>query len=192
MTRDSIGTGLPAKIVIERRVKAASDAAFQRWVHDAVSAAKRTGHLEGSTVLTTGSGEYFILLRFDNPMALADWRATPEFRELLREADRTSTSAEEPMIQTGLETWFAVPGMPAALRPPAAWKIWLTTWIALIPHILILEAIIPAGWPPAAKLLITTGAAVTSLTFLVMPLVTRILYRWLYGRPRRAEATFSA
>jgi hypothetical protein len=37
-----------------------------------------------------------------------------------------------------METWFTLPGKPMPAKPPAKWKMALTTWVALLPMVVVL------------------------------------------------------
>ena len=59
--------------------------------------------------------------------------------------------------------------MPA--KPPANWKMAIVTWVALLPLAIALAHM-------------STAIPVALLTWLVMPALTRLLYRWLYPETR--------
>jgi antibiotic biosynthesis monooxygenase (ABM) superfamily enzyme len=59
----------------------------------------------------------------------------------------------------------------------------LLTWITIFPLItLVVVALGPLldGLPLIARLAITTAVTVPTMTWLVMPRITRLLRRWLY------------
>jgi uncharacterized protein len=64
----------------------------------------------------------------------------------------------------------------------------LVTWATIFPLItLVVVASSPllGGLPLVLRLAVTTGVTVPLMTWVVMPRVTRLLYRWLYPDPGR-------
>jgi len=172
----------PVKVIIERHVHPGAESAFQRWAERYVAAARRFPGHQGSSVLSTaGGGSHFILLRFASSEDLDAWQRSAEATALLREADAVSAAGPSSQVRSGLETWFTLPGMPAPSKPPANWKMALTTWVALLPMVVALGYIFrPFRLPVLLEQALSTIIPVVVLTWLVMPALTRLLYGWLY------------
>jgi antibiotic biosynthesis monooxygenase (ABM) superfamily enzyme len=144
--------------------------------------ASRFPGLEGSSILTSGSrGEYFILLRFASHAHLERWQGSQEVNTLIEEADTLSVTLEQAQVKTGFETWFALPGIPAPPIAPPRWKMAVVTWLALLPQVIILSFVIPAGLPFLLDAAVSTAIPVAMLTWVFMPRLTRLLYQWLYA-----------
>jgi len=169
----------PVKVVLERRVKPGAEQHFESWVRKLTQAANQSHALEGSSVLTAGNGEYFILLRFSSAAELDAWHSSPEIVALIAEGEAYA-SAREPTVRTGLETWFTLPGIPAPATAPPKWKMALVTWLALLPQVIALSFIVPKGLPFPLGPAISTAIPVMMLTWVLMPRLTKLLYRWLY------------
>ena len=169
----------PAKIVLELRPKPGQQEKLEEWIPRLIRTAANTG-LEGSSVLTSPQGEYFILLRFAGQGKLDQWQKSPQVRALLDESATYAEAAHQPVVKTGLETWFTLPGHPASGSPPPKWKMALVTWIALLPQVILLSYLIPKSLPPLLAVAISTAIPVIMLTWVIMPRLTRLLYRWLY------------
>lgn len=172
----------PVKIVLERRVLSGAEERFDQWVKRFMDTASRFPGLEGSSILTSGSkGEYFILLRFASQADLERWKGSQEVGTLIREADTLSVAPEQAQMKTGFETWFVLPGIPAPPIAPPRWKMAVVTWLALLPQVIILSFLIPAGLPFLLEAAISTLIPVAMLTWVIMPRLTRLLYQWLYA-----------
>lgn len=183
-TAAAAGSGSePTKVVMERRVQPGAETRFQGWLRTLLDTACDFGGLEGSSVLTAGtSGHYFILLRFASAERMQQWQASQPLAALVREANTFSVSADASPIKTGLETWFTLPGLPAPRTAPPKWKMGLVTWLALLPQVIILAfALAPLRLPFLLNGAISTAIPVATLTWLVMPNLTRLLYTWLYA-----------
>jgi uncharacterized protein len=174
----------PVKIVLERRPKPGEQPAFEAWLKALMKTAAGNPALQGSSVFKAGEGDYFILLRFESPQALAQWQSHPGVVELLRAGEALATSAQQPSVRTGLETWFAVPGATPRAVPPK-WKMALVTWLALLPQALLLGSLIPKTLPRFVAVSLSTAIPVAALTWLIMPRLTGLLSRWLYAPAKR-------
>jgi antibiotic biosynthesis monooxygenase (ABM) superfamily enzyme len=172
----------PFKIVLERQVRpGGSHEAFASWVHQLLESAGATGALQGSSVLRSGD-KYFVLLRFASRKDLDGWHGSPAAAALLRRGEELAESADHPLVRSGLETWFTIPGLGTAPKPPPRWKMALVTWLALLPQVLLLGRVVPQEWPTLLKAAVSTAIPVILLTWLLMPNLTRLLQRWLYER----------
>lgn len=171
----------PAKLVLQRHARPGARAAFEKWIAQLMESATRSSALQGSSVLTVGGGEYFILLRFASQAELDRWESAPDVVDLMRQGDRLATSAEGRSARTGLETWFTLPGMPSPPTAPPKWKMAAVTWLALVPQVLVLGSVVPRDWPVLVQVAVTTAIPVAALTWFVMPALTRRLYRWMYA-----------
>ena len=169
----------PFKIVLERRIRPGAGPAFEAWARQLIENATATGALEGSSVLRSGD-KYFILLRFASRGALDGWHCSDAMQQLLKRGEDLATAADHPLVRSGLETWFTIPGLPEAPMPPPKWKMALVTWLALLPQVLLLGRLVPAEWPLLLKAAVSTAIPVMMLTWVLMPRLTRLLQRWLY------------
>ena len=167
------------KIVLERRVRAGAEERFEQWLKDLLAQAATFPGLQGSSVLSVRD-DYFVLLRFANRAELERWQRAPEVVELLAAAAPLATSPQQAQLRTGLETWFTLPGHAAPTEPPPKWKMALVTWLALLPQVIALALVMPAAIPFPVNAAISTAIPVVLLTWVVMPRLSKLLYRWLY------------
>ena len=174
-------TALPAKIVMERRVHPGAERGFKEWTARFVDSASRfTGH-EGASVLSAHGNLYFILLRFASGADLSRWQESAEYAELMGEAERVSQTGEASQVQSGFETWFTLPDLPAPHAPPAKWKMAMLTWMCLLPMVIALSYLLaPLALPFLVNVALSTAIPVSMLTWVIMPRLTRLLYGWLY------------
>jgi antibiotic biosynthesis monooxygenase (ABM) superfamily enzyme len=168
----------PVKIVLQRRAALGAGESFAAWVRELLQSASAYAALEGSSVLSAEDGSHFILLRFASRGDLERWQAAPAVREILRRGAAIAREPGAPVVHTGLETWFALPGHSA--QPPPAWKMALVTWLALLPQVLLLGLVVPNDFPYPLNPMISTAIPVATLTWWVMPRLTLLLRRWLY------------
>jgi uncharacterized protein len=167
------------KIVLERRVRPGAHEAFQHWLKQLMAHAATSPELQGSSVLSS-QDDHFILLRFADRSALDRWQSQPATQALLAAGSEHSIAGERPQVRSGLETWFTLPDRPQPQGPPPKWKMALVTWCCLLPMVGILTQIIPRTVPFLASLAVSTAIPVSMLTWVLMPRLTRLLFRWLY------------
>ena len=172
----------PVKIVLERLARRGAEERFRVWVEQFVAAASHVPGHEGGSVLSGRDGVHLILLRFASATALDAWQRSSAYESLMREADAISTRGDDSQIRSGLETWFTLPDIPAPPQPPPKWKMAIVTWLALMPMVIALAYVFaPVGLPFVIEVALSTALPVAMLTWVVMPRVTRVLYRWLYA-----------
>jgi antibiotic biosynthesis monooxygenase (ABM) superfamily enzyme len=177
----------PVTVLSSRRVKPGREADVQAWAHGIVAASRRfPGHLGAAVLDDPDSRAYHILVSFTDRRSLRVWLDSQERRRwLARVADLLE--ADQGMQQlTGLETWFKLPGANVpTMKPPPRWKMWLFSIVAVYPLVLAFQALVVprmAGLPFPLRALSLPLVLLTLMTFVVMPVVTRVLRRWLGPR----------
>jgi hypothetical protein len=177
----------PVTVVVRRRVKPGSEAAFESAMHEFIRFALGFPGNRGINVVRpgTGSREYTVVDRFADEGARRSFKASPDYREWMRRLRELSESDPYIEEQSGLGGWFAA---PSALQPsrPAEIKMALVTFLGVYPLTSSLPpffAWLLPGWHPLLVNVVVTGLIVAALTWAVMPLLTRVFSRWLFGRP---------
>jgi antibiotic biosynthesis monooxygenase (ABM) superfamily enzyme len=173
----------PLTVVVTWRVRAGREEAFEAWRREIAAAALEfPGHM-GIDVIRPGAtpGEYVVIFRFDTYEHLRAWQESDIRRELLKKAEPFRESEPTYRLESGLEYWFAPPGVPAS---PPRWKMALVTVVGVWPASLLVPWLLhpftgnlPA---PLTALLIAVGIVIL-LTWAIMPLLVRILRPWLQG-----------
>jgi uncharacterized protein len=178
------GANGPVTTTVSRRVKPGHEPFYEQFLEGIIEAASRfPGHL-GVEVFRpehASGGEYQIVYRFDTGEHLRAWLDSDERAAWLERAEPHVIGPMRTRFVTGLETWFTLPGQPAA--PPPPYKMALVTWITIFPLITLVVVVLGPLLKDLAlvpSLAITTALTVPIMTWLVMPRVTRLLRRWLY------------
>lgn len=180
----------PVTVLYSRRVKPGREADFEAWAHGVVAASRQfPGHLGASVLDAPGSREYHILFTFADRKSLRAWLDSEERRRWLARVGELLEADRGLQQLTGLETWFKLPGSNVpTMKPPPRWKMWLVSIIAVYPLVLAFQALaVPrmAGLPLSLRALMFPVVLLTLMTFVVMPVVTRLLRRWLGPATRR-------
>jgi antibiotic biosynthesis monooxygenase (ABM) superfamily enzyme len=173
---------VPVTAVVTRDVTPGREHDYQEWAARVVAATSRhnaTGH----TFLTPVAGDptrRVLIVQFPHADDVKAWDQSPDRERLVREAAEFSDLHVQ--RASGLETWFTLPGK-STIIPPPRWKQLLATLIGAYPLVILLSAfVLPrlVSWPLLLRSLALPVVLLTLMTYLVMPLVTRVLRRWLY------------
>ena len=173
----------PVTVVEARTIAPEHERDYQAWVHRIIVASERFPGNQGITVLAPSTGqqrERYLIVHFVDQEARRLWTQSEDWAGLRQEAATFST----PHVQaaTGAESWFTLPDQQVVTPPK--WKMSL----AIIPaaYVVSTAAVLLAGvvlhhWPFLAINLVVTVALGFLLTYVGLPLSTRLLHRWLYA-----------
>ncbi|HEY9609962.1 hypothetical protein [Allocoleopsis sp.] len=171
--------------VISHLVKLGREEGYEEWMRGIIPVAKTfEGHL-GVNILRPQRGiqlEYIIVLHFDHHKNLQAWLDSSVRREWIERVKPLIQEAEDVQVLTGLETWFELPRRPQK-SPPKRYKMALLTWIGVFLTLSTVRYILRpllVHFPDLLAQLITIGIVVLILTYVVMPQLTRLFYKWLY------------
>lgn len=180
---------MPIHIAITRRVRPGCEAEFQQALREFFQASFDHGGVLGASMLTpppgSGSREFGILRTFASETESDAFYESPMFK-VWEERARTLTEGEPEYRQLhGLEAWFR-----SSRNPPPRWKMAVATLLGVYPvSLLIGVALSPTlkELPLALNLFVVSAIIVGLLTWVVMPLVTRLLRGWLHPPSPKKE-----
>jgi antibiotic biosynthesis monooxygenase (ABM) superfamily enzyme len=172
---------MPIHVAITRRVKPGHEAEFQQALREFFqSSFSHEGVLGASLLLPlpgSDSREIGILRTFASEAERDAFYASPMFQAWEQRA-RTLTEGEPVYRQLhGLEAWFRSP-----YHPPPRWKMAVVTLLGVYPVSLLIGLLLSPQLrklPLPLNLFIVSALIVTCLTWLIMPMLTKLLKRWL-------------
>jgi antibiotic biosynthesis monooxygenase (ABM) superfamily enzyme len=177
--------GPPVTVMIARRVTEGLEAEFEQWAAGLTRTASAfPGFLGAGLLRPSGPQEpWHVVYRFDSRASLDAWE---------RSSDRSGQLAagehlvEETTVRrvSGLETWFASPGLMSSAPP--RWKMFLVSGSCIYLLQLVLYALLGStvlGWPMPLRVLVVASLVTALMTWVVMPFLARRLSSWLYPRP---------
>ncbi len=184
--------------VITHEVRPDRQDDFEDWLAGITDEVGRFPGREGVTVLRPGgesSTEYVVVVRFACYEDLRRWEESPERAEWLTRLEPLLVATSTYRTETGLETWFQLPGQRAVVPPPK-WKMALLIILAIYPLLLIVLPLmgtileIPYLGVPitidsefVVRTLVTAVILVTLMTWVAMPFLTKLFRGWLYPAP---------
>ena len=148
------------------------------------------GHM-GTTALKPRAGigkAYRIIVRFDSLDNFRRWETSEERERLLQELESMESEPVTFWQETGLETWFELPedvGKHHMMIPPPRHKMMVVSCIGVyltITPLLISLGPQLSGFPIYVVTLVLVAITSVLLTYVVMPVMSRIFRHWLYER----------
>lgn len=135
-------------VILARKVKSASVAEFERWLHAIpASASKFEGHLGVNVIQPpAGSFEYTTIFRFRTPRELAAWISSDVRARHLAEAESFWDGEARMRELHGIEAWFTVPDGAAMKPPPARFKMAIVSFLAVFPLLQVIPRVAAPSW----------------------------------------------
>jgi antibiotic biosynthesis monooxygenase (ABM) superfamily enzyme len=170
-------------IVVSRKIKHGYEKEYDDWLRRYLEIEiKAPGYL-GTTIIIPGgtnSAVRYIIHRYTDKASVREWEDSQQSLKLLEEANNYSIRHYE--SATGMETWFALQDLKTIVAPPK-WKMAIVVFIGAYCISSLSRYILNpylGQWPLLSSSIIFTGILVAGLTYLVMPVLSRLLRRWLY------------
>jgi len=176
----------PVTVVVRRRVKQGAEVEFERAMREFIDFALAFPGNRGIDVVRPqpgGSRDYTVVDRFADWSARRAFKETSDYRNWMQRL--RELSEQEPYIEEhdGLGGWFTPPEA-ATPSPPAQIKMALVTFVGVYPLTSTLPPLgawlLPSVHPLFVNVLVT-GTIVAALTWLLMPVLTRVFKHWLFG-----------
>jgi antibiotic biosynthesis monooxygenase (ABM) superfamily enzyme len=176
----------PVTMLVTRRLRKAALPAFEATARGMIDAASSfAGHMGGHLIVPDREAVTplaQILFAFDSQAHLDAWMQSRERAAWLEKLAPLTFGDTAMNVLTGLEGWFALPSQ-ATRKPPPRHKMALVTWLGIFPLVLLLSSIVAPRLAPLGSVLsvaVVTALVVVAMTWLVMPLLTRLLAGWLF------------
>lgn len=175
----------PVTIIVKRRPKPDRIDDFEKVMSGTTKDAMSfKGHLGANIIRPTKAGDYYrIVFKFDSMRNYLAWEGSEVREQWLERYAEVTLGEQEQEILSGLETWFTMPG-GEALVPPPKYKMMIIVWMSIFPLSLLLNyCLIPfiTELNIILQIAITSLTLVTLMTFIVMPLMSKLFHRWLHS-----------
>ena len=171
-------------VVVHRRIKPGLEPEFEESMRSFVKFALASpGHRSISILRPAfGDREYVVVDSFADSRSREQFKESSEYREWMKRLGELTEG--DPQIQelSGLEGWFTLPNAPALARPPK-YKMALVTYIGVLTVVISLSVTVGPtirAWPFFINNAVFNGLVVLILTWIVMPILTRIFAGWLF------------
>jgi antibiotic biosynthesis monooxygenase (ABM) superfamily enzyme len=170
--------------VVRRRIKSGSEARFESLMQEFVPfVLRQPGHLGINVIrLSPGSRAYTVLDRFATENDRYRFTASPEYRDWMSKLRDVSEETPEIDEMGGLAFWFIRP-WPPPRKPPPKLKMALLILLSALPLSMLLPMpviLMTPSWPDWIQGAAIIALIVASLTWIIMPVLTRIFEKWLF------------
>ena len=188
----------PVTVIVKRIAKKDKIKEFEEWLSGVSKEVSIQEGMMGIDIIrptpnTTNSkskSEYVVIFRFNSYENLEKWEKSPIRNEWLQKGRKLVESDPDVQKMTGLEFWFtpyfkdeSSPLIP--LQPPPRYKMVIVTvpvisilLLTLVPQIHFLTEMLSIPFP--VRLVIALTITVLLMTYVIMPLLTKLLKSWLF------------
>ncbi|HWO20361.1 MAG TPA: antibiotic biosynthesis monooxygenase [Kofleriaceae bacterium] len=173
-------------VAVRRRVKPGHEAEFEAAIREFFAASLGSEGSAGAALLRPVPGapnEYGILRAFEDEAAKERFYASPAYRDWNARVSHLVDGEPELRQLHGLEAFFT---QGAPRRAPPRWKMALLTWLGVDLAVLVFGRGGPhlagGALPGWLLFLLVNACVVASLTWLIMPVLTRAAARWLHDQ----------
>jgi len=178
-------------VAITRTVRPGHEQEFERRIAEMFREAERDPGVQGAYLLRPadeGSREYGIVRTFADAAARDRFYASAFYQGWNESIAPLVEGPPKKREIHGLEGFFVKESAGA----PPAWKMAFVTWLAVNPAVFVCTSIVKAVFGPLpmlVDLLVGNVLVVASLTWILMPILTRVFARWLQpeGEQRAGE-----
>lgn len=177
----------PVTVIVRRRVKAGCNSDFEAAMREFIAfALSFPGHRDIHVLRPdhADGGDYTVVDKFADAGARHAFKTSAAYSKWMQRL--AALTEGDPHIEEmgGLAGWFTLPEGTHA-RPPSRPKMAAVTFLGVYPLTSTLPPLFSGalpGWHPLLVNLVTTGVIVASLTWLIMPLLTRAFAPWLFPK----------
>jgi len=175
----------PVTIIVKRRPKPGYEKEFEEVVAG-ISRAAMTykGHLGVNIFRPNKTTNYYrIVFKFDTRRNFIAWETSPERQEWLSRFAEVDNGDHQMEVLSGLETWFTTWDEEAVVPPPK-YKMMIIVWLAVFPLSITLHLLLKPVLDEThiiVQVAIITVIIVALMTYIVMPLMSKLFHRWLHS-----------
>jgi antibiotic biosynthesis monooxygenase (ABM) superfamily enzyme len=172
----------PIHVAITRRIKPGREQEFQTALKEFFARSLAQNGVHGAAMLVPPPGsnsmEYGIIRSFANADERDAFYASAFYLEWKSRIAPLTDGEPEARELRGLEAFFRQSGQ----APPPRWKMAIATYLGVVPTIMTLALTLGPlirSWSFVLNNLVFNACVVVLLTWVVMPLITHGLHRWL-------------
>jgi uncharacterized protein len=175
----------PVTVDIVQVVKTGSEESFEALLTKLISASENFEGRLGCNVFRSSNqdnlSEYRIIFKFNSLKNLRNWENSEIRHRLIESAKPLLVGDVKWQVITGLETWFTL-SAKGAIVPPPRYKMVIITFLAAYPTTTLVNFLLQPLKVLPAPLLSLIGMLIllSSMTYIIMPRMTKLFAKWLY------------
>jgi antibiotic biosynthesis monooxygenase (ABM) superfamily enzyme len=173
----------PVTVVISEKIKPEHEDEYRSWQDGITAEVQKFDGFQGTEVLAPKPGvqdEWVVVFRFDSAENLEAWLGSDARRAWMQKAEPFFEDVRMYRVGGGFPGWFPLGDAPGVGVPE--WKQAMAVQLGLYPTVMLLLLFLSPlvrSWPMALATFTGNVASVILLTWLVMPIVNRLLGPWL-------------
>ncbi|WP_425307342.1 antibiotic biosynthesis monooxygenase [Ammonicoccus fulvus] len=177
--------------IARRRALPGHEHAYEENVREMFERMKEHQGFAGAEIIPPESPgcAYQVVVNFDSEADLAAWDNSGDRRAIFAKMRDHAEGEPQHRRLNALEEWFVGPSVPATTKPPR-WKTAIVTWMGIWP-LASLFIWLGGFWNPGFKNLpflattaVNVALIVLTMTFLVAPVLTKLMRPFLVGKPQ--------
>lgn len=173
----------PVTALVQRRIKAGSEQRFEQLMQEfSAESLGQPGRLGINVIRTQGDpSSYTVLDRFASEADRRRFTDSPAYGRWMERLDEVSEVTPVIEEHEGMALWFTLPSVPA--RKPSKVRMAAVTLLGVYPlTVAIPRLVMPfAGeWPILLRQLLVAALVVIALTWVVLPMLTKLFKPWLF------------
>lgn len=181
---DQTATGDEVTLFVARRVDPGHEEAFENWARGILrAAADHPGNLGTGLLRPAEPGApWHLLLHFRDAESFRAWQSSPARAAFFATTDGHHVEVARREL-LGMEGWFATTPAGARQTPPPRWKMAVASTLAIAPLTLTANLLIAphlSAVPVVVRTLLFAPLISTLMTYLALPVATRLMRRWLF------------
>lgn len=179
-----------ASAAIVQHVPPAVEGEFKQWQRGVTESVEQFPGYQGTDLYPPIDGrcnDWVSVIHFDNDQSMQQWLDSPMRARWVANLRANVGDFELKTLTGGFSEWFSSLAC-SGKDSPASWKMALTVLFGLYPIVmLLLIFVVPytSVLGTAFSMLVGNALSVSTLQWIVMPALTRVLRPWLEARPDR-------
>lgn len=174
--------------VVRAHIKPGKEQEYEQWLDGINEECAKFAGFQGAIIFRPTDEshphpEYVIVVRFASYTDLRRWEHSPQFAEWRRRLEPLPLDDIAVDSLTGMETWFTLPGHTDVV-PPAKYKMAVVASFGAAPFVLVLIPLLVSylqGVVPSIVVAVLILVVMsTAMTWVTLPLLTRLSSPWLY------------
>ena len=173
----------PVTRIARRRARPGREREYEALIREMFGVLRAHKGFLGAELLPPeqAGGDYQVVIHFDSEAALVAWDDSPARRTMHVKLREVTEGEPDYRRLSGLEAWFAPAVVPASMHPPRA-RMAFVTWLGIFPTVsFFLWFVLPwlQGLPFLPRTALLTALIVATMTWVVMPRLTRLMKGFL-------------
>lgn len=182
-TPHSPSAAAPVSRIARRRALPGKEAEYELLIREMFALMRSSpGFISADLLPPEQAGdEYQVIVHFSSEVALQEWDKSPARSAIHARMRSVAESEPEYRRLSGLEAWFTSAVVPASMHPPRI-RMAFVTWLGIFPTVSLVLWYIAPLLQPVPFLLRTallTLLVVITMTWVVMPRLTKLMRGWL-------------